>query len=525
MTVGSVRVLTQGTENLDFTAGAGTTCVPKTYAAGDSCAVVVQFTPRAPGLRKGAVQILDSTGNLVLQTLVSNTGAGSHVMVLGGAMDTAAGNGTQGFGGDNGPANTSELNDPFGVAADAAGNLFIADLGNNRIRRVDATTHAITTIAGLGSSGYSGDGGQASSAELNQPLGVALDGAGNLYIADADNDVVREINALTGIITTVAGNGFAGFSGDGGPATGAQLFFPFRVTVDGSGNLFITDSSGAIRRVDAVTRLITTVAGTGTAGFSGDGGPATAAQLSGPRGVALDANGNLFVADSVNMRIRIVAAATGIITTVAGDGQFDGNNIGDGGPAKSAQLFSPSAVAVDAGGSLYIADSQNHHVRLVSVATGVINTIAGAPNLGQGLGFNGDGIPAPLANLAEPDDVAIDIAGNLYVPDAPNQRIRRISPEAATINFPPTKVGSQSATQTVTLFNTGNQPLIVGSVTSANPFSVGGKCPTMPPGGSCALGITFSPTSAGQVSGSVTIGTNELKGGSHVVPLSGVGTP
>jgi sugar lactone lactonase YvrE len=526
MTVGSVRVLTQGTENLDFTAGAGTTCVPKTYAAGDSCTVLVQFTPRAPGLRMGAVQILDSTGNLVLQTLVSSTAFGSQAMVLGGAMDTSAGNGTQGFGGDNGPANTSELNDPFGVAADAAGNLFIADLGNNRIRRVDATTHAITTIAGLGSSGYSGDGGQASSAELNQPLGVALDGAGNLYIADADNDVVREINALTGIITTVAGNGFAGFSGDGGPATSAQLFFPFRVAVDGNGNLFITDSSSAIRRVDAVTGLITTVAGNGTAGFSGDGGSATAAQLAQPRGLALDANGNLFIADTVNMRIRNVAAATGIITTVAGDGQFDGNNIGDGGPARNAQLYSPAAVAVDAGGSLYIADSLNHHVRLVSVATGLINTIAGAPNLGQGLGFNGDGIPAPLANLAEPEDVAIDSAGNLYVPDAPNQRVRRISPEAATINFPPTKVGSQSASQFVTLFNTGNQPLIVGNLTTTGAFKLGnvGTC-TVPPGGSCELAITFSPTSAGQVSGSVTVGTNELKGGSHVVPLSGVGTP
>jgi len=295
--------------------------------------------------------------------------------------------------------------------------------------------------------------------------------------------------------------------------------------VDGSSNLFITDSSSAIRRVDAVTGLITTVAGTGTTGFSGDGGPATAAQLAQPRGVALDANGSLFIADSVNMRIREVAAATGIITTVAGDGQFDGNKIGDGGPATNAQLYSPAAVAVDAGGSLYIADSLDHHVRLVSAATGIINTIAGAPNLGQGLGFNGDGIPAPSANLAEPEDVAFDSAGNLYVPDAPNQCIRRISPEAATINFPPTKVGSQSATQFVTLFNTGNQPLIVGNVTPTSGFIVGGTCPTVPPGGSCELGITFSPTSAGQVSGSVTIGTNELKGGSHVVPVSGVGTP
>jgi YVTN family beta-propeller protein len=528
-TVGSVRVVTQGTEHLDFTAGAGTTCVPKSYNAGDSCIVAVQFTPRAPGLRMGAVQILDSTGNLTSQTLVSNTGVGSHAMVLPGAMDTAAGNGNQGFAGDNGPANTAELNDPYGVAADAAGNLFIADLYNHRLRRVDATTHTITTLAGVGTSGYSGDGGQASSAELNQPLGVALDGAGNLYIADADNDVVREIDALTGIITTVAGNGFAGFSGDGGPATNAQLFFPFRVTVDGSGNLFITDSSGAIRRVDAATRLITTVAGNGTAGFSGDDGPATAAQLGEPRGVALDAVGNLYIADYTNTRIREVAAATGIITTVAGDGQFENNSIADGGPATNAHLYFPPGVAVDAGGSLYIADSFSHHVRLVSGATGVINTIAGAPNLGQGLGFNGDGIAATFANLAEPDDVAIDSAGNLYVADALNQRIRRISPEAGTMNFPPTKVGSQSATQNVTLVNTGNQDLALQIVISGGGFNLDHNATTCltsvaPPGGSCTLAIIFAPTSAGQISGSIKFTTDEFSGGSHVVPMSGVGT-
>jgi YVTN family beta-propeller protein len=528
-TVGSVRVVTQGTENLDFTAGTGTTCVPKAYAAGDSCTVLVAFTPHAPGLRTGAVQILDPAGNLLFQTLLSNTSTAAQVVVFPGEIGTAAGNGQAGFGGDNGPANLAALNTPYGIIVDAAGNLFIADLYNHRIRKVDAATHVITTIAGLGSAGYSGDGGPAAAAELNQPLGVALDGAGNVYIADADNDVVREIDARTGIITTVAGNGSPGFSGDGGPATDAQLFFPFRVTLDGTGNIYITDSSNAIRKVDAVTHLITTVAGNGSPGFSGDGGPATEAQLNEPRGVALDAAGNLYIADYFNTRIRKVDAGTKVITTVAGDGQF-GNGIGDGGPAVDAHLFFPPAVAVDAAGDLYIADSDSHHVRRVAAASGFIDAIAGAPDLGQGLDFNGDGLPAPLANLREPDDAAIDGAGNLYVADALNQRIRVVSAVAAPLNFPQTTVGSVSATQSVTVFNTGNQPLGIELAATSAEFGIDVQASTcltgaspLLPGSSCVLGVTFAPKTPGQHSGTLSFETDEADGAAHTVKLSGLG--
>jgi YVTN family beta-propeller protein len=536
-TVGSVRVVTQGTENLDFTAGAGTTCVPKTYAAGDSCFVLVRFTPRAPGLRTGDVQILDPAGNLLFQTLLSNTGIAAQAVVLPGEIGTVAGNGQMGFDGDNGPANLATLNTPYGITVDAAGNLFIADLYNHRIRRVDAATHVITTIAGLGSSGYSGDGGPAASAELNQPTGVAVDGAGNLYIADADNNVVREVDARTGIITTVAGNGTAGFSGDDGPATNAQLFFPFRVALDGTGNIYITDSSSAIRKVDAVTHLITTVAGNGSPGFSGDGGMATEAQLNEPRGLALDAGGSLYIADYFNTRIRKVDAGTQVITTVAGDGQL-GASIGDGGPAVDAHLFFPPGVAVDAAGDLYIADNYSHHVRRVAAASGFIDTIAGAPDLGQGLGFNGDGLPAPLANLREPDDVVIDGAANLYVADALNQRVRIVSANAPPLTFPPTNVGFSSATQTVKVFNIGNQPLSFLNIDTIpvigdfgliqSVFVLPNNCltfPQLPPGGSCNLGVFFKPTKAGQRSGTVTFETTELNGANHTVSLSGLGEP
>ena len=217
------------------------------------------------------------------------------------------------------------------MAVDASGNLYIADTGNNRIRKVSATG-IITTVAGNGSAGYSGDGGPATSAQLDGPEGVAVDGSGNLYIADTCNNRIRKVSA-TGIITTVAGNGSAGYSGDGGPATSAQLSLPAGVAVDGSGNLYIADSgNNRIRKVSA-TGIITTVAGNGSPGYSGDGGPATSAQLNQPAGVAVDASGNLYIADSSNNRIRKVSA-TGIITTVAGNG-FDGYS-GDGGPATSA---------------------------------------------------------------------------------------------------------------------------------------------------------------------------------------------
>jgi sugar lactone lactonase YvrE len=254
------------------------------------------------------------------------------------------------------------------VALDASGNLYIADRDNQRIRKVAAATGIITTVAGNGSFALAGDGGPAISASLWSPSAVALDAAGNLYIADTGNQRIRKVDAATGIITTVAGNDSSGFAGDGGAATSASLFYPQGVALDAAGNLYIADHTNyRVRKVAATTGIITTVAGNGIYGYAGDGGAATSAILYNPHGVALDASGNLYIADTVNNRVRRVAATTGIITTLAGDGI--GTFAGDSGAATSASLNYPNGVALDASGNLYIADQYNHRVRKVILVT------------------------------------------------------------------------------------------------------------------------------------------------------------
>lgn len=302
-------------------------------------------------------------------------------------ITTVAGNGTGGFAGNGGSATAAALDSPFGLAVDAAGNIFIADTGNHRIRKVDPQGN-ITTVAGNGtainnpgSGAALGDGGQATSASLFGPESVAVDAAGNLFIADALHRRVRRVDAVTGIITTVAGNGGSGFTGDGGPATDAQINAPRGVALDATGNLFIADNqNNRIRRVEAGTGIITTVVGNGAWGFAGDGGPATAATLAEPNDVAVDAAGNLFIADMFNHRIRRVDAGTGTITTLAG---------GDG------SLNSPNGVAVDAAGNLFIADSSNHRV----VRGDAPQFVTGGTAAGMfGIrGFAGDGGPATAA--------------------------------------------------------------------------------------------------------------------------------
>jgi sugar lactone lactonase YvrE len=285
-----------------------------------------------------------------------------------GIITTVAGTGTAGFSGDGGAATSAMLTYPFEVAIDSSGNLYIADSDNQRIRKVSAATGIITTVAGSGAQGYSGDGGAATSAMLNWPYGVAVDSSGNLYIADWGNQRIRKVNAATGIITTVAGagsTGVYGFGGDGGAATSAAIGLPIRVTLDPSGNLYFTSYSiQTIRKVNGATGIITTVAGNGTSGFSGDGGAATNAMLNGPNGVAVDPLGNLYISDGANSRIRKVDGAAGIITTVAGSGAQGYS--GDGGAATSAMLNAQIGVAVDPLGNLYIADSGNQRIRKVT---------------------------------------------------------------------------------------------------------------------------------------------------------------
>ena len=283
-----------------------------------------------------------------------------------GRITTVAGNGTPKFAGDGGPATAAEINDPYGVAVSASGAVYVADGGNDRIRKISGGT--ITTVAGQGTGGYDGDGGPATKALLNYPEDVALDSAGNLYIADTGNNVIRKVDSK-GVITTVAGTGTAGYSGDNGPATSAELNLPYGLAVDSSGNLYIADwGNNRIREVSK--GIIRTVAGTGTAGYSGNGGPATSAQINNPYGVAVDGS-TLYIADTGNHAIRKVSK--GVITTVAGTGTAGFS--GDGGPATSAQLNYPYHVAIDRAGSLYIADTYNNRIR--EVTKGVITTIAG----------------------------------------------------------------------------------------------------------------------------------------------------
>ncbi|MCF6250463.1 MAG: FG-GAP-like repeat-containing protein [Methylococcaceae bacterium] len=358
---------------------------------------------------------------------IDGDGVGDNVIY------TIAGTGGFGFSGDGGLAIDAKFSGVDGLAADASGNLFLADSGNHRIRRIDVTTGIIATVAGTGVGGYSGDGGLATAAEINNPSELAFDATGNLFIADTFNARIRRIDATTGIITTVAGTGVSGFSGDGGQSTAALLSYPNGVAVDATGNLFIADSrNNRIRRIDATTGIITTVAGASVYGdFRGDGGLATVAQLDFPTGVAIDASGNLFIEDSNNGRVRRVDATTGIITTVAGTG-IRGFS-GDGGLATSAEINLLSGLAVDASGNLFIAEDSR--IRRVDVTTGIINTV-----VGTGIyGFSGDGRQSIAAELSNVISLDVGASGNLFIADSGNLRIRQVTfanPEDAFPNDP-----------------------------------------------------------------------------------------
>jgi sugar lactone lactonase YvrE len=335
-------------------------------------------------------------------------------------ITTVAGNGTGGFSGDGGLATSATLFSPNGVAFDKTGNYYFTDEQNNRVRKVDISTGIITTVAGNGTSAYSGDGGAATSASLNWPIGVVVDDSGNIYIGDFQNNVVRKVYATTGKICTVAGNGTAGFTGDGGPAISAELNATRFIALDSVGNLYIADANNnRIRKIIKSTGIISTIAGTGIAGFSGDGGLAGAAELNYPYGIVLDKKGNVYVADQANNRIREINISTGIINTVAGNGTA--GYTGDGGMATSAELHGPNTMTVGLTGNILISDTYNQVIRKVFVSSGIITTIAG-----NGIaGYSGDGGPATSAQLHYPAGIVLQ-KGDLYIPDWGNNRIRKI---------------------------------------------------------------------------------------------------
>ncbi len=329
---------------------------------------------------------------------------------------TMAGDSIGGYSGDDSLATHAELMTPSGVAADRHGNIYIVDQNNNRCRKVDAAG-IITTIAGDGTHGYTGDSSLATASELYYPTGVAVDAKGNIYIADQFNNAIRKIDTA-GIITTFAGNGTTGFSGDSGIATTAQLWHPADVGIDGRGNVYIVDQDNSrIRKVDTFG-IITTFAGTGAPGYNGDSILADTAQLNFPQGIAVDRYGNVFIADFYNSRIRKVDT-TGMITTVAGNGTggYNGDNI----PAIGAEIFDASAVAIDDTGNIYISDYYNSRIRKVNVA-GIITTVTGNDTAG----FRGDGGPAIAGEINYPEGVAVDTNGNIYIADYSNGRVRKV---------------------------------------------------------------------------------------------------
>jgi sugar lactone lactonase YvrE len=339
-------------------------------------------------------------------------------------ITTAAGTGQAGDSGDGGRAVEARLKMPFDVALDGQGNLYFSDTFNHRVRRIDHTTGRITTLAGSGTAGFSGDGGPGVKAQLNEPYGVVLDPSGDLFVADRLNRRVRRVDARTGVITSVAGNGSMVYSGDGGPATAAGLIEPNGVARTRHGRiLLIADVAGhRIRRVDLADGRITTFAGTGKARHDGDGGPADRASIWGARAVDVGPDGSVYILEREGNTLRIVNPGTGIITTLAGTSAKGYS--GDGGSARSATFNGPKELAVDSAGNIWIVDTENHAIRFIDGASRKIRTVAGN---GQP-GGDGDGGLATNARLDRPHGIAVAPDGSLFIGDTHNHRVRRVSP-------------------------------------------------------------------------------------------------
>jgi len=359
-----------------------------------------------------------------------------------GVITTVAGTGAQGYGGDRGRADQALLNftvsanteaEEFGHITLDAGNLYIADRGNHRVRRLDRAG-VITTVAGTGAAGYSGDNGPATSADLNLPTGLAVDRAGNLYIADQRNNRVRRVDS-NGIITTFVGTGSPAFGGDGGPAASASLNSPAAVALDDAGNVYIADYlNDRVRMVTAQSGRISTIAGNGQHGDldpGRDGVPATSVRLGWPSGLAVAGTGNLYLSDHHNNVVRVVDLRSGLIRRIAGTGQHsDDNPTGDGGAATAAPLGFPMGLVLDASGDVYVADMHNNAIRRIASPlsqTPVISTPAGTGFHG----FSGDGAPGWHASLDYPTGLALDANLNLWIADWHNQRIRRAAASAS----------------------------------------------------------------------------------------------
>jgi hypothetical protein len=511
--------------NAEFAAGTFSGCSFNVAAAqGSFCSLPITFTPAGPGVRSATLALTDTAGSVFHAPLVG-IGSAADISFLGSTITTVAGNGTAGNSATNVPAASSSINAPNAVVIDALGDVIFADAGGNVIRKVD-TKGTMTILAGTGAGTYTGDGGAALSATLNAPQGVAVDAAGNLFIADTANHVIREVSADTGIITTVAGNGTAAFTGDTGLATAASLHSPSSVALDLAGNVYVADTGNHAVRRFFPGGIITTVAGDGTSGFSGDGGAAKAAALNAPSGVFVDSTNAIYIADTGNAVVRKVDPL-GVIATVAGVAGSTLNG-GDGASALSAGLIAPSSVTVDPAGDLYIASGTV--VRFVSSALGTISTVVGSATTGSYSGEGGQATAAVLPSAVT--SVALDAAGNLYLASAGASRIFEVaSAVAPALNFTATNVGQSSATQGLTMANRGNQPLTITSILASSGFSYSSSAAsactpgsTLPVGATCVLTVGFSPTAQGAIAGALTI-TDNAPSASQTITLTGTGNP
>jgi len=332
---------------------------------------------------------------------------------------TIVGTGEASYAGDGNVARRAGLNQPFDVALDRQGNLYFSEAHNHCVRRVERGSGLIITVAGTGKEGYSGDGGPALQAQLNSPYGIALDLANNLYIVDRLNACIRMVDATTGIIRTIAGTGHPGYSGDGGPGHQAQLQEPNDIILDGQGRAFIADvRDHRVRVLDPASGVITTFAGTGEAGSGGDGGPAGRATLWGPRALAFNSTGDLYICLRNDHKVRKVDRRTGIIHTIAGTGEQ--GYAGDHGPALRAIFNGPKEIAVDRQDNIILVDTENHCIRRIEAASGLVTTVAGT---GQP-GGHGDGGAATAARLKRPHGACVDEIGNIYIGDSENHRVR-----------------------------------------------------------------------------------------------------
>lgn len=500
-----------------------------------TCTVSINFQPRLAGLRQDALLTKDSAGKLASTILLYGVGLAPQAVLLPGTMKTVAGIGSWGYSGDGNLATSATLRNPQGLAIDSAGNLYVADSINQVIRQINAKTGRISTVVGNGGAGYSGDGGVALNATLNSPAAVAVDGAGNLYIADQGNNAIRKVNAATLQITTLAGGG-AGSSGwdglgDGGPAANALLNGPNDVALDGAGNLYIADSyNGLIRKVASDTGIISVVAGGGNSAGTdglGNGSLATNTHLNDPVGIALDSAGNLYVADMGTNTVRRIDAVSGISTTVAGNGGHLYNAAT--GPAINLSLAGPAAVRVDSTGNIYIVDKGANVLRMVNARSGSISTIAGS----GAHRYSGDGGLATSASLADPMGLAIDTSGNIYIADYTNNVVRELVLTAVpSMCFDSTLIGQASSTSSFSVMNTGNATLSITKVSLPSGFtqmpSGSTDCSvssTVAPGAACTIAVAFTPATSGSASGTLGIATSSASaaGASQSIALAGTG--